>query len=195
MGVISIPAIAVVAPLLALSGYIGYRRSWTRELLTGAILVAGIAAFDRVVALLLQVAVEVTRAVAVLLARLGLRSLGIDSALAHAPKGAYVAVCSVAFLVLAYRLGGTVQPAAARRLDQLAGVTLGAVNLLLLLAFVSARVDSVRPARGGAHAGLRIQLPALPAPDALSRWTAYAAVLVLVLAVGWGASNVYRIRG
>lgn len=194
MADVTVPPIALLTPLFALGCYIGYRRSWRRELLTGSVLVLGIMVFDSASSLLLQVVVDVARAVSVALTRLGLRSLGIDSAVAHLPRGVTVVIASAAFLLLAYWLGAKVQPASGSRLDQLGSVLLGAVNMLLLLAFVSARYDSLSPRGGSTHRAVRIELPALPPPSALSQWTAYAAVAVMLLAVVWGASHVYRIR-
>ncbi|MDQ3855466.1 MAG: hypothetical protein M3281_03635 [Chloroflexota bacterium] len=204
MAQIALPSVVLLLPVLALGAYIGYRRAWARETITGLVLAVVLLGFSRMVGLVLAVLRLVAKLLATVTQGTKLGSLPIERAVGRLPEGLVVLGCLVAFVGGAYWLGNVLgHQGGQSRLRQLSGAVVGALNVLMVVAILSARLeDIVGKARlrrlflvPGSPRGVGIEVPPFPSSAALLQWSAYALVLLILIAFGWGVTRLPKLRG
>ncbi len=199
-----IPAVVLLLPLLLMGAALGLRRGWARETLTGLGLAVILVAFDRLVAVALAAITFVGRVAGEIARSAGVGAPRLDSLLNRAPRGLIVLVFAVIFLVVAYKVGHMRgNKGGDTRYGKLAGAVVGALNVLLLLAIVSARASDVLGAARlrrlflvpGSGRGVEMEVPPFPSAAVLAQWSAYAVVVLMLIAFGWGLTRLPKLRG
>jgi hypothetical protein len=204
MAEVVVPPGALLLPLLLLGAVAGFRRSWARETITGLALAVVLVAFDRLVGLALGTLRVLARTATELARAAGVEAPNLGRALEGLPPALVVLVCTVLFVVGAYWLGQRLGAEGGEsRLRRLGGAVVGALNVLLLVAILSARAhDILGPARmrrlllvPGSGRGMDVQVSPFPSSGVLAQWSAYVVVLLVLVAFGWALTRLPRLRG
>ena len=204
MAELRIPAAWLLLPLLAWGAYWGFRRGWMRETITGLGLALILTASARLTAIVLGVLTLIGRIAREVAAAGGIRVAPPERVLARIPEPLLLGVSTAAFVLAAYRVALLVRGGdGGSRLSKLAGAGIGALNVLLLLAIGSQTIrQMLGPARlrrlflvPGAARGVDVRVPPFPSPAVLAQWSAYAVVVLLLVALGWGLTRLPRLRG
>ncbi|ACZ42512.1 hypothetical protein Tter_1606 [Thermobaculum terrenum ATCC BAA-798] len=199
----TLPAVALLAPILGIGAYYGYRRTFMCELVTACALIFLLVAFDKLNELFLHLIRLVSGFLTKLLVALGIHGANLRDMIDGMPQ----TLLRIAFLIIslyaAYWMGGYLRSPSEERLSRFLGALIGAGNILFVLAIVGQRaVDILGPRRvhnlllfPGSERGLSIKVPPLPEPSMLSQWSYYVALAVIVLLFVWGLSRLSRFRG
>ncbi len=202
MAQLNIPPAVLLLPLLLIGAGVGFRRSWARETITGLVLAVVLVAFDtgfRLVLSLLSILASVAEEIA---DASGVRAPDLSGMVGRLPRGLTVLVCTAVFLIGAYWLGNVLgNRGEVSRARRLAGGAVGGLNVLLLLAILSARAQDIlgvgRLRRlflvPGSGRGVDVQVSALPSPGVLAQWSAVAVVVLVLIAFAWGITRLPRL--
>ncbi len=204
MAQLTVPPTVLLVPLLVLGALVGFRRSWPRETITGLALAVVLVAFETLVGLVLGVLRLVARLAAEVAGAAGVRAPNLERVVNGLPYSLVVLVCTLLFLVGAYWMGNLLRSASGMsRLGRLAGALVGALNVVLLVAIISARAPEILGAERmrrlflvpGAGRGVDVQVSPFPSSAVLAQWSAYAVVLLVLVAFGWAVTRLPRLKG
>jgi hypothetical protein len=201
---ITLPPVMLLLPVLLVGAWLGYRRTWAKETITGLALAVVLVGFDRMLGMVVALIRLVGRFVAAAAQAARLGAPPVERAVDRLPQALLALGCLVTFVAAAYWLGNVLgRQAGQGRVLRLSGALVGALNVLILVAIVSARADDIlgraRLQRlflvPGSPRGLDIEVPPFPSSAVLVQWSAYALVLLVLIAFGWGVSRLPRLRG
>lgn len=202
MAQLNIPPLVLLLPLLFVGALVGFRRSWARETVTGLVLAVILVGFDRLVVLVRALLRILARAVEELAGAAGVRTPNLTAALERLPVALVVLVCAIIFLIGAYWLGNVLgNKGATSRVQRATGAGVGVLNTLLLLAILSARAEDILGASRlrrlflvpGSGRGVDVQVSALPSSAVLAQWSAFAVVVLVLIAFAWGVTRLPRL--
>ena len=198
----TLPAAALLIPLLFFGATGGYRRSLGRETVTGLCLGLILLAFDWLTSVALGLVRFIAGLVADLAGTVGIRAPQLERGLDTAPRNLIVLGCIILFILGAYWIGNRLGGQAGSRLARLGGAAIGALNVLLLLTIISQRAQDVLGAARmrrlflvpGSERGLDVRIPPLPPSAVLAQWSLYALLVLVLVAFFWGVSHLPRLR-
>lgn len=209
---VSVSGAILLLPFLALGVVVGLRRSWIAEGVTAGLLGIVMLAFDALRALMLAILRLLARIGTEVASAAGVGGPNLERTINRLPDTLVIVVCTILFVAAAYSVGSALgRGTGAGRLRRAAGGAIGALNVLLLLAIISARVQDVAGSGRlrqlflvpGSRRGLNVEVSPFPAVSVLTGWTASAfMVLVMVgllamLVVGfnWAVNRLPKLRG
>jgi|GEM_PF-1233230 len=209
---VSLSGALLLLPFLVLGVVAGLRRSWVAEGVTAGLLGIVMLGFDALTALMLGILRLLARIGSEVASAAGVSGPNLERTVSRLPENLVILVCTVLFVAAAYSVGSALgKGAGAGRVRRVAGGAIGALNVLLLLAIVSARVQDVAGAGRlrqlflvpGSRRGLNLEVSPFPAVGVLTGWTASAFVvlvmlgLLVMLVVGfnWAVNRLPKLKG